>query len=147
MRGSRTSGNPPSLRPSFLPCLPCQEACFFFASDRRIRFLLISPIMQVKKLWRWRPVVSAAGGHDDPPETSVAVEAFLKGLSVRLGLGEDNPGLRVRCVDVLVCVMSCVYVLLVAHNLARRLTESHFHVRTGTGAQSMSGNSRSCCSL
>lgn len=51
--------------------------------------------MQVKKLWRWRPAGLPPLG-EDGPEASVAVEAFMKGLGQRLGLGEDNPGLRVR---------------------------------------------------
>lgn len=52
---------------------------------------------QVKKLWRWRPA-TAANPSEDPPDPSTALEAFMKGLSMRLGLGEGSSGLRVRSV-------------------------------------------------
>lgn len=55
---------------------------------------------QVKKLWRWRPVTAAAGAQENATEDlrnpNIALEAFMKGLNVRLGLGEDCPGVTVR---------------------------------------------------
>lgn len=44
-------------------------------------------------MWRWRPVGLHLG---EGPEAGLAVEAFMRGLSQRLGLGENNAGLRVR---------------------------------------------------
>lgn len=37
-------------------------------------------------------------GDHGPPDASAALEGFLKGLAHRLGLGENNSGLRVRSV-------------------------------------------------
>lgn len=47
----------------------------------------------MKKLWRWKPTTASSSDEVDP---SVALSAFMKGLSLRLGLGANNPGVRVR---------------------------------------------------
>lgn len=60
----------------------------------------------MKKLWRWKPAPGVLSGQpsdeDDGVsvgvslEASVVIEAFMKGLCQRLGLGEECPALRVR---------------------------------------------------
>ena len=66
-----------------------------------LMLLLILPLtpplmlLQVKKLWRWRPTPTA-NPSDDFADPTVALEAFMQGLRLRLGLGDGSPAFRVR---------------------------------------------------
>lgn len=64
-------------------------------------------VQQVKKLWRWKPSAATTSNDEGGTVTSAgvagvdsttAVSAFMRGLSQRLGLGENTRDVRVRLV-------------------------------------------------
>lgn len=67
-----------------------------------LRFLLLE---QVKKLWRWKPSTATASNDEGAGtgaagvagvDSTTAVSAFMRGLSQRLGLGDNTRDVRVR---------------------------------------------------